>query len=83
MKVLVRLYAGVKERAGRATLEVEVGEGGGGRASDLLAAVARALPAIAEQLPYCRLAAADAFLSPDAPLREGMPVDLIPPVSGG
>jgi molybdopterin converting factor small subunit len=81
--VLVRLHAGVRERAGRATLEVEVGEGGGGRASDLLAAIARALPDVAEQLPSCRLAAGDAFLAPDARLPAGVPVDLVPPVSGG
>jgi molybdopterin converting factor subunit 1 len=78
VNVEVRLYAGVKERAGQSRLEVEASD-----IASLRAALARACPAIAAQLASCRFALDDEFVGEDAPLRAGTVVDLIPPVSGG
>jgi len=78
VSVRVRLFAGVKERAGTATLIVE-----GATVSAVRAAVAEACPAIADQLAYCRFAVDDVFVTDDAVVPEGGAVDVIPPVSGG
>ena len=74
----VRLFAGVKERAGVDHVDVE-----GNSVAAVRAAVAAACPAIAEQLAYCRFAVDDAFVEDDAAVPEGGTVDVIPPVSGG
>jgi len=76
--VAVRLYAGVRERAGKARLEVD-----GKTIASVRAALAAACPAIAAQLPSCRFAVDDEFVADDAPVRPGAVVDVIPPVSGG
>jgi molybdopterin converting factor subunit 1 len=76
--VAVRLYAGVRERAGKARLEVD-----GRTVAAVRAALAKACPAIAGQLPSCRFAVDDEFVADDAPVRPGAVVDVIPPVSGG
>lgn len=81
MDVTVRLYAGVREKAGRASLTVAVAE-----PADVAAvrvALAEACPAIREQLPFCRVALDDDFATDDAALGAGATVDVIPPVSGG
>jgi len=80
VSVTVRLYAGVKERAGVDALTLEI-EGGDIRA--VRAAVAGACPAIAEQLAYCRFAVDDDFVDDTTPVPDGSAVDVIPPVSGG
>jgi molybdopterin synthase catalytic subunit len=76
--VAVRLYAGVRERAGKARLDVE-----GTTIAAVRASLAAACPAIAGQLPSCRFAVDDEFVGDDAPVRPGATVDVIPPVSGG
>ncbi len=78
MSVRVRLYAGVKERAGVGDLEVE-----GQTIAAVRKALAEACPPIADQLEYCRFAVADDFVEDAAPVADGAPVDVIPPVSGG
>jgi molybdopterin synthase catalytic subunit len=76
--VTVRLYAGVRERAGVAELAVE-----GTNVAAVREAVAAACPAIAEQLGFCRFAVDDEFVGDDAAVGDGATVDVIPPVSGG
>ena len=76
--MIVRLYAGVRERAGTAKLDVDAKTVGA-----LRAALAKACPAIAEQLAFCRFAVDDEFVADDALVRAGAVVDVIPPVSGG
>jgi molybdopterin synthase catalytic subunit len=76
--VAVRLYAGIRERAGKAQLDVE-----GRTVGAVRVALAKACPAIAAQLPFCRFAVDDEFAADDAALRPGATVDVIPPVSGG
>jgi molybdopterin converting factor small subunit len=78
MSVAVRLYAGLRERAGAAELTVE-----GADVAAIRAAIAAACPPIAEQLAYCRFAVDDEFVGDDAAVRDGATVDVIPPVSGG
>ena len=76
--VTVRLYAGVRERAGAAELHVE-----GTTVGEVRAAAAAACPAIAGQLPFCRIALDDEFVEDTAAVGPGAVVDVIPPVSGG
>jgi molybdopterin converting factor small subunit len=76
--VAVRLYAGVRERAGKSRIEVD-----GRTIAAVRAAVAAACPAIAPQLAFCRFAVDDEFVPDDAVVKPGAVVDVIPPVSGG
>ena len=78
MSVTVRLYAGVKERAGMSELTVEADS-----IESLKAAIAAACPPIADHLAFCRFATSDEFVGEDTTLEPGATVDLIPPVSGG
>ena len=78
MSVTVRLWAGVKEAAGQAEVTVD-----GATVAEVRAALATAVPAIAERLGYCRYALDDAFVADDAAVPDGATMDVIPPVSGG
>ncbi|MHC4960286.1 MAG: MoaD/ThiS family protein [Planctomycetota bacterium] len=78
MSVTVRLWAGVKEAAGQAELSVD-----GATVAEVRAALAAAVPAVAERLAYCRYALDDTFVAEDAAVADGATVDVIPPVSGG
>ena len=78
MTVTVRLWAGVKEAAGRDAVQVE-----GGTVAAVRDALAAKLPALAPRLRYCRFAVDDAFVPPETPLSPGATLDVIPPVSGG
>jgi molybdopterin converting factor small subunit len=78
VSVAVRLYAGVRERAGRARVDVDARTIGAVRE-----ALAAACPAIAPALRFCRFAMDDEFVGDDAPVAAGAVVDVIPPVSGG
>jgi len=78
MSITVRLFAGVKEKAGVPSLEVESASIGA-----LRPALAAACPAIQPQLAPCRFALNDEFVDDDTILPDGATVDLIPPVSGG
>lgn len=78
MTVAVRLYAGVRERAGKARFDLD-----GKTVAAVRDALAKACPAIAPQLASCRFAVDDEFVADDAPVKPGAVVDVIPPVSGG
>jgi len=78
VSVSVRLYAGVRERAGTARVTVD-----GTDIAAVRAALAAACPAIADQLRFCRFAVNDEFVADDARVEQGAVVDVIPPVSGG
>jgi len=78
MSVKVRLFAGLREAAGRTELEVEAG-----CVARLREALAEACPAIAGRLRFCRVAVCNEFVGEDAAVADGATVDLIPPVSGG
>jgi molybdopterin synthase catalytic subunit/molybdopterin converting factor small subunit len=72
--ITVRLFAGLRERAGSDHIELDLPDDA--RASDVLAAM--------DLLPgQCIVALDMEYASPDARIRTGQEVALIPPVSGG
>jgi MoaE-MoaD fusion protein len=77
----VLLFAGLREIARAQTLPVEIDDDA--TAGDLLAALARQHPALAPQLPPCRVAVDHEFVDARAPLRGAREIAVIPPVSGG
>ena len=80
MRVSVRLFAGLRERAGTDRLEVELPDDA--RVADVLAAMAGT--AVGEIRPReCVVAVNREYATPDEPVRAGDEVALVPPVSGG
>ena len=79
MKVTVRLFGPLAEQAGRPRLEVSVSEP---TVRSVIAAVAVAAPQLAVDRSV-RFAVGTDYAEPDAPVREGDVVSLIPPVGGG
>jgi MoaE-MoaD fusion protein len=80
MTISVRLFAGLRERAGAGAIEVELPDGA--RAADVLAAMAStAVGALAPG--QCIVAVNREYARPDDPVTAGDEVALIPPVSGG
>jgi len=77
---MVRLFAGLRERAGTDRLEVELPEGA--RVSDVLAAMA-STPVGALRPRECVVAVNREYATPDEPVRAGDEIALVPPVSGG
>ena len=80
MRVSVRLFAGLRERAGGDRVELELPEGA--LVGDLLAAMA-STPVGALAPGQCVVAINREYASASAPVREGDEVALVPPVSGG
>jgi MoaE-MoaD fusion protein len=76
MRVRVRLFAALRERAGAAEVELELPEGA--RVRDALARFG----AIADGVPMV-MAVNQEYAGPEAELRPGDELALIPPVSGG
>jgi MoaE-MoaD fusion protein len=80
VNVSVRLFAGLRERAGSERIEVALPDGAS--VGDLLAALA-ATPVGALQPGQCVVAINREYARADAPIGPGDEVALIPPVSGG
>src|SRR3954471_5557388 len=80
--VQVRLFALLKEKAGRGSLELELPDGA--TVADALSRLRRepGLEELLESLPV-RAAVNREYVSSDAPLAAGDEVAVIPPVSGG
>jgi MoaE-MoaD fusion protein len=76
MKVSVRLFAGLRERAGRDELELDLPEGA--RVADALAAVEHLAPGVSLVLAVNR-----EYADPDVVLSPGDELAVVPPVSGG
>lgn len=76
MKVSVRLFAGLRERAGSSQLELDLPDGA--RVSDALEAVGE----LAAGVPLV-MAVNREYAGPEQPLAPGDELALIPPVSGG
>jgi molybdopterin synthase catalytic subunit len=76
MRVTVRLFAQLRERAGRRELELDLPDGA--RVADALAAVSD----LAAGLPLV-MAVNREYAAEDAVLQPGDELALIPPVSGG
>jgi molybdopterin synthase catalytic subunit len=80
MKVSVRLFAGLRERAGAQYVEVELPDGA--CVGDLLGAMATT-PVGALRPGQCVVAINREYAGPQEPVGAGDEVALIPPVSGG
>lgn len=81
MNFEVRLFATLKDRAGRDRIVVSVHEPA--VVESLLAAAADGYPSLAPALPSVLVAVNKAFASQQTPLNEGDEVAFFPPVSGG
>jgi MoaE-MoaD fusion protein len=79
--VEVRLFGGLRERAGSTHVEVELGEGA--TVADLRTAVAAAYPQLAEALPRTNVAVDLAVARDDVPVSPSSELALLPPVAGG
>src|SRR4051794_4140078 len=83
MVLQVRLFAVLRERAGRDSLEIEVGEGATvAEALQALAAESEPLGAALEAMPVV-MAVNRSYVDADATLAPGDELALTPPVSGG
>lgn len=81
MRVTVLYFAAARERAGRSSETIDLGEGA--TAGDALAAACERHPALRAVAGKLRLAVDQEFAPLDRKLRDGGEVALIPPVSGG
>ncbi len=76
MQIRVKLFAGLRERAGRSELELELPDGA------LVADALDRMRALTDGVPVV-MAVNQEYADPGAPLRGGDEIALIPPVSGG
>lgn len=81
MEFEIRLFASLKDRAGRDRIEVSVEQPA--TVQDLISAVGRAYPDLALALPTMLVAVNKAFAEPTTTLEAGDEVAFFPPVSGG
>lgn len=77
----VRLFAGTREVVGAPRVEIDLAEGAS--AADAFRALARAHPGLARYEGHLLFALDGRYVGPEALLREGAELALMPPVSGG
>lgn len=77
----VLVFAGLRETLRKDAIAVALPEGATVR--ELLAEIARIVPAIALPLAHCRVAVAQEFVDGDRVIAPGEEIALVPPVSGG
>lgn len=81
MRVVVRLFAGIREAVGRAEMLVELPDGA--TPEDVWRRLAADHPALAGRRPSLSAAVNRRYSAFDATLRDGDEVVFVPPVSGG
>lgn len=81
MQLSVRFFALYRERAGCGLAAVELSDGA--TVADLVGAVRQRFPRLAPPEAPIVVAVNEEYAEPDAVLREGDEICLIPPVSGG
>lgn len=81
IRVPIRLFGPTREAAGAGEVVVEVEEGS--TAGDVIDALRRRVPAVAELLPRSRVAVNLEYVDASTPVRSGDEVAVIPPVGGG
>lgn len=81
MRVVLKLFAIARQRAGRPEVAVELPEGA--TVADLKRAVAASHPELAPLLPGLLIAVANEYAPDDRPIPAEAEVAAIPPVSGG
>lgn len=83
MKLIVRLYASLRDRAGQNEIVVLLPDGADVTVDDLHTAVGEQYPALESGLGTAIVAVNQEFATPDTPLSASDEVALFPPVSGG
>jgi molybdopterin synthase catalytic subunit len=81
MDVEVRLFATLKDRAGRNRIEVHLERPA--TVARLAEAIAAAYPALAAALPTALIAVNKAYAGRETPIQPGDEIAIFPPVSGG
>ena len=81
MRVIVKLFAGVRELAGRERIEIELAEGA--NVAALRAAMGAEYPPVSPLLPYTLFAIGARYATDETAVAEGSEVACVPPVSGG
>ena len=81
MTVGAKLFAVVREAAGVAAVTLNLPAGA--TVADARDELLRLLPALSPHLGRCAYAVNQSYAAPDAPLRDGDELAVIPPVSGG
>ena len=81
MKIRVKLFAILRERAGSGELELTLPEKS--TIADASSALAERIPAIQPHLPRVAYAVNQSYVDRATVLRDGDELALIPPVSGG
>jgi MoaE-MoaD fusion protein len=81
MRVRVLFFGMLKDRMGKSSDSLELPDGASIR--DLLAHYEREVPRLKESLPALAVAVNQVYASPEAKLKAGDEVALLPPVSGG
>jgi molybdopterin synthase catalytic subunit len=81
MRIVVKLFALMREKAGTDTVHMELSDGA--NATQALEALQSQYPVLSPYLPRVRLALQMSFIDADTVLRPGDELALIPPVSGG
>jgi molybdopterin converting factor subunit 1 len=81
MKVHVKLFAVVRQRVGRESIEVELPAGAS--VQQLRAALAESYPALVDVLPHVRFAVNSEYAADSQAIPAAAEIAVIPPVSGG
>ena len=81
MYITVRLFAVVRDRAGRSQVDLELSEGAS--VAEAADALLRQLPSIAPVAAKVAYAVNRQYVVPTTILRDGDELAIIPPVSGG
>ena len=81
MIIAVKLFAAVKQLAGREIVEVDIPDGG--PVHDLRAALTQSFPDLGKLLPHTHIAVDQQYAAADQTLHADSEVACIPPVSGG
>jgi len=81
ISITVRFFAAARERAGRSVEQVVLSEPY--TVAHLLETLPKQVPELASLMKHLRVAVDEELAEVDTPLRDGVEVALIPPVSGG
>ncbi|GEL69784.1 molybdenum cofactor biosynthesis protein D/E [Myxococcus virescens] len=81
VRITVLYFAAARERTGQVRESLDLPEGSHVR--DVLRLLSAKYAALAPLLPHLRVAVDQEFVGPDAPVRDGAELALIPPVAGG
>ena len=81
MQIRVRLFALLRDRAGKSDINLNLEAGA--NASTAILQIAEQSPALKDLLPKAAIAVNREYVKPDHVLNDGDELALIPPVSGG